>query len=583
MKIRLLRIANFRGFEVLELRPRGHVFLVGQPGAGRSDLVEALWRVLCAESARFPLSEDLDFFKRDLTRRIEIEVVLGKLGPHLEQAFLDRLELWDPKARELVEELSPEAEGEEGSLEHVVRLCYRAVWDTDQQQARHWVDFPKFSKPDAEEFRAVPRALREELPAVFVSAGGSPLSLGARGDLRRLVDGREKKDFSDSLDHLMERIAQLAEDLVESKDLSDALERILDPLRTPLNLGDRPAADVVRFAPEGGSLAGVLRGLQPTVKLRDELGFLPLGRHGSTLTGLLQLSRAIAQAESAGAVVVIDDFGEGIDPDAAQHLAATLRARAAQLWLSSRTGPVGQCFRPRELVRLTVSHEGVRSLHIGQMPKGRSERIAARHLHLQILPAISSRAVVIVEGPHDRAALTAAATKLNLEEGVPLPAARRIGLLDAGAAEGSGGISAVPRLAKLARQLGFHVIALVDWDRDPKAAKERLDRTREAADVVVRWPQGHAIERALVGGLDDNIVRAALRDLSEALSVPLEFDPDAVSADDLVERATKFLKSSGGLQGPFVDALPAKCAPPLLRKCLEEIRGAVTKSGVVQL
>ena len=232
------------------------------------------------------------------------------------------------KARELVEELNPEAQGSADSLEHVVRLCYRAVWDADQQQARHWVDSPKFSNPDAEEFRMVPRALREELPVVFVSATGSPLSLGPRGGLRRLVDGREEKDFSASLDHLMDGIAQLAKDLVESKDLSDAVERILHPLRTPLNLGNRPAADVVRFAPEGGSLAGILRGLQPNVKLRDDLGFLPLGRHGSTLTGLLQLSRAIGQAEGAGAVVVIDDFGEGIDTDAAQHLAATLRARA---------------------------------------------------------------------------------------------------------------------------------------------------------------------------------------------------------------------------------------------------------------
>ena len=66
MKIRFLRIANFRGFELLELKPDGHVLLVGEPGAGRTDLVEALWRVLSPESSRFLLSEDLDFHDRDL-------------------------------------------------------------------------------------------------------------------------------------------------------------------------------------------------------------------------------------------------------------------------------------------------------------------------------------------------------------------------------------------------------------------------------------------------------------------------------------------------------------------------------------
>ncbi|MEE8548818.1 MAG: ATP-binding protein [Alphaproteobacteria bacterium] len=58
MRVRRLRINNFRGFEQLELKPRGHVLLLGQPGAGRSDLVDALWRVLSTESARLPLSDD---------------------------------------------------------------------------------------------------------------------------------------------------------------------------------------------------------------------------------------------------------------------------------------------------------------------------------------------------------------------------------------------------------------------------------------------------------------------------------------------------------------------------------------------
>lgn len=583
MKVRSLRIANFRGFERVEMRPRDHVFLVGQPGAGRSDLVEALWRVLSPESARFPLSEDLDFFNRDLTRRIEIEVVLGELGPNLEQAFLDRLELWDLNAEQLVEEIDLSAVADDSSLEHVVRLCYRAVWDPDQQQARQLVDFPKFSDPDAEDYRQVPRVLRNELPVAFVVSTASPLSLGSRGDLRQLIDDGDPTDFSSSLDQLMADIARLAEGLMKSKDLTAALERVLQPLRITLGLGARPAGDIVHFAPEGGSLGGVLRGLQPTVKLREDLGFLPLSRHGSTLSALLQLARAIAQTEGSGTVVVVDDFGEGIDPDVAQHLAATLRARAAQLWLSTRIGSLGQSFRSEELIRLTVSSDGVRSIHEGQLAASKSERIAARHVHLQILPAVSSEAVVIVEGPHDRTSIVATAQKLNAEESIPLPAARRIALLDAGAAEGSGGITAIPRLAKLAHQLGFHVIALIDWDRNPATAKQRLDLNREAADVVIRWPKGYAIERALVSDLDDAVIRTVLCDLAQALAVQFDFDPNTLSGKDLLEQAIQFLKSSGGLHGPFVDALPHGSPPPLLRKCLDEIHEAVTKSGFVQL
>lgn len=586
MNICYVRITHFRGFEQLELNVPHHVFVVGEPGGGRSDLVEALWRVLSPDSTRFPLSEDLDFHNRDLSKRIEVEVVLGQLGPEIEQAFLDRLEYWDSNNATLVEELNlpDEQDVVDGvSLERVLRLCYRAVWEHDQQQARHWVDFPKFSDPEAEDYRRVPRDLRGELPTVLVNTVGAALSLGARGDLRQLVDTDRQSDFSTALDRMMDSIEDLAARLVQSKDLSAALARILDPLRVPLGLSTKAANEIIRFAPEGGSLAGVLRGLQATIKLRDELGFLPLGRQGSTLAGLFQTARALADPESKGAVILVDDFGEGIDFDGALHLASILRQRAGQVWLSTRVGALGQCFRPEELLRLTVASDGSRRAHSGQAPTTKAERIAARHLHLQLLPAVSAKSVVIVEGPHDRAALTTAAMKLNAEEGIPLLAAQRITLLDAGAVDQSGGYTAIPRLAQLARRLGFHVIAVIDWDRDTASAQQSLTETLAHADVVIRWPQGHAIERAILSELDDVVIRAGLRDVGQALDVTPDFDPATLSGAELVTRAAKFLKSAGGLHSSFIEALPRGVHPTLLRKCLDEIRVAITKVGHVQI
>lgn len=586
MRLRYIRITNFRGFEQLELKPRDHVFVVGQPGAGRSDLIEALWRVLSPDSTRFPLSEDLDFNKRDLTKRIEVEVILGELGPEIEQAFLDRLEYWDTKNETLLEEIDlPEedAADADGSLERVLRLCYRAVWDHDQQQARHWVDFPKFSDPDSDDYKRVPRDLRGELPVALVNTSGAALSFGARGDLRQLVYADQQTDFSTSLDQMMGGIEELAAKLVQSKDLAVALDRILEPLRVPLGLGSRAANEIVRFAPEGGSLSGILRGLQPTVKLREELGFLPLARHGSTITGLIQTARALAGPDSNGSIILVDDFGDGLDLDAALHLASTLRHRAGQVWLSTRIGALGQCFRPDEVLRLTVSSDGSRTAQTGKPPTTRAERIAARHLHLQVLPAVSAKSVVIVEGPHDRVALATAAMKLHVEDGAPLLAAQRIALLDAGAADQSGGHTAIPRLAQLARRLGFHVITVIDWDRDAAAAQQCLLENLEHAHVVIRWPQGYAIERAILSDLDESVVRTAVKEVSQALAVTIDFDPTALPGADLVKRTAKFLKSSAGLHAPFVEAIPKGVHPALLRKCLDEIRSAITKSGHVQL
>lgn len=542
--------------------------------------------MLSPDSTRFPLSEDLDFHERNLSERVEVEVVLGDLGPHLEQAFLDRIELWNLDAGMLVEELEPPAadEPEEGSgLEHVLRLCYRAAWDHNQQQAKHWVDFPKFSDADSQDFRRAPRDLRGELPVVLVNTSGIALSLGGRGDLRQLIDSAQQKDFADSLDQLMSGVEGLAAKLVESEDLAGALGRIIDPLRVPLGLGTRPAPEIIRFVPEGGSLSGILRGLQPSLKLRDELGFLPLQRHGSTLTGLIQAARALARNDVEGAVTIVDDYGEGLDLNAAVHLAGTLRSHSGQLWLSTRLGALGQCFRPEETIRLTVKSDGTRAAYTGHKATTKSERIAARHLQLQLLPAVSAKSVAIVEGPHDRAALNAAETKLHAEEGLTLLAAQRITILDAAAIDRSGGNSAIPRLAKLARSLGFHVITVIDWDNNATAAEQCLQENVANADVVIRWPKGYAIERAILNGLSDELIRTALKEVSEGLFVTLDFDPKLLAGADLVKRTSKLLKSSGGLHGPFIEVLPSGSLSPLVRRCLDEIRLAIAKSGHVQL
>jgi putative ATP-dependent endonuclease of the OLD family len=139
--MRVLRVDfhRFRGFEQLQIEPRGHVLLVGEPRAGRSDALEGLSRVLGWGGQRMEEPDELDFDMRDTSARAEVEVVLGELGPEIEQLFWDQLEFWDVEESELIEELeSPERLDEEG-IANVVRLCYRIEWDESEGEARHWV------------------------------------------------------------------------------------------------------------------------------------------------------------------------------------------------------------------------------------------------------------------------------------------------------------------------------------------------------------------------------------------------------------------------------------------------------------
>jgi hypothetical protein len=108
--LRVLRLAvnNVRGFDEIEVIPREHVLLLGEPRAGRTDLLGALNLALAVDAPR-NLGE-FDFFEGNRSQPIVIEVTIGDLEPALQQRFLDELEFWNVDTRSLVEDLEDPSE-----------------------------------------------------------------------------------------------------------------------------------------------------------------------------------------------------------------------------------------------------------------------------------------------------------------------------------------------------------------------------------------------------------------------------------------------------------------------------------------
>lgn len=581
MLVLRLEIRNFRGLRDITIRPRSHVLLVGEPRAGRSTVVEALRRSLSSDATRQPLLDDLDFYNRDTSIPVEVEVTLGELGPALEQEFFDQLEPWDADECRVVTEIADPTEFDDESLVYAVRVCYRAQWSANDERAEHWVDFPKASDPSAGVYARVPRRLLQQLPCVFVDPNTRPLSFGARNAFRALVEGADGDDFADALEELMSDVESAADAFSDTKQVSQALGAVIQPLRNSLALGSTPAEEIVRFLPDGGSLAGVMRSLGASLKIDGSLS-LPLARHGSTTLEMLRAAEALA-ARDAGGIAVVDDFGENLDSATSSHLAAVYRSCFDQVWLSTRRGSgAGESFRADEIVRLVGPWRPSERVHQGKVAKTRSARVAARHLALQMLPAIASRSIVVLEGPHDRAGLTAVASRRFRVASEPLPAAHGIAFADAGAADRSGGAGAAVKLAAYVQELGFLVITVLDGDR---AGDEAEAAAVAVSDAVIRLPRGHAIERALVEGVSDDDLLKALERLQAAYGVDLPASLGGVPSAQLRKAACEILKSGGGLHGQFVELLPSRSVPPVASRVLDSIReasrGALT--GVVAL
>ena len=99
MRLLTCTVAHFRGFDHIEVVPRGHVLLVGEPRSGRSDLLAALGKVLEPDIGHV---DELDFHTGDTAYDVSIEITLGDLDHELRQRFLDQLEFWDPDAGSLL-------------------------------------------------------------------------------------------------------------------------------------------------------------------------------------------------------------------------------------------------------------------------------------------------------------------------------------------------------------------------------------------------------------------------------------------------------------------------------------------------
>ncbi len=604
MRITRLKATNFRGWADLDLQQLGHVVALGEPRAGRTDLVAALTRVLDPRSTRLSpvvtdihqrqvasdpetgaggeddvassgeatdLDEELpsDAAGPDAGVTVEVvrapfaqvEVTLVDLGPDLEQEALGALE-------PLTDEFQIDDSGN-ASLDAPLglRLAYRVSYDPATDSLDHLVYYPATSNPAANQFVRVPTAVRLLLPVVFLDAN-RPLQLRAEGLLRRLLNERDPDAVSAALRTLEAQVVDAAGILSATPVMSELLDAILSPDGPARRAGDRPlAASDVQFLPDDGTLAGILRAVQPAIAL-DQAGPLALSNHGSTTTAMLAAAEAMILAGSTqGAIIIGDDFGEGLDGGSAEHLAAAIKSHAAQVWLTTRRSEAARAFEVSELVRLT-RRDGTRLTSRVAAPTDKKEVAAHRRIQSQLLPALTATTVAVVEGRHDLTTFSAADRRTGAPT-LPL-SAHGVRLISADNGAGGGG-SQIARVAMLAKSLGFRVVALIDGD-PAKKSDDVVAAIEAACDFVVRLPDGMAIERAILAG-------AMPTDLRAAASVLPEFgqqDPTVGKGDDDLADAVMHALHSNGLHEPFLSALidSASTTPSVVRAALDAVAEA---------
>lgn len=509
MRVGRVRLLRFRGYASEIILPRRHVAVVGEPRAGRTDLITALRRVLDPRSTS-ARPNPLDVHRPapppdpEPAPLTEVEVTLFDLGPALEQDLDDRLELLDPNTG------LPADEADAEEAEMGIRLCYRLRYDDLSGTVEHWVDYPSTG------LRA-PRAEREAL-RVIVLDRAAPLQLRAEGHFRRRVNDLDEAGLLLALDDLAADVGAATDKLSGSAPVRQTISEVLSTGADQLlEMPSADPADDVGFIAEDGSLTALLRAIQPAVTF-DGAGPLPLSSHGSTTSGILSAAEAAFAAYAPEAIVVGDGFGDDLDAASAEYLAARLRRNSGQVWLSTRRPEVVRAFAPEEVLRLTRSHAGRRH-HQLTPTTDRKARGARRQRHLLLLPAMTARTVALLEGPHDLEGYSAVADRRLRRSATLPPAAHGVRMVAAGL--GDGGKDQLPRLARLAAELGFHVRVVLDHDK-PGADAALVAELETLADQVIRLPERTAIERALVRGLSAANLRKGLDRMNDEYGLGID-------------------------------------------------------------
>lgn len=141
----------------------------------------------------------------------------------------------------------------------------------------------------------------------------------------------------------------------------------------------------------------------------------------------------------------------------------------------------------------------------------------------------------------------------------------------------SEGHTEVVKICKLARQLGFRVIAGLDFDTPGQGADNSFAELQQVADDVVRLPERFAIELALVHGVPRKNLVDAFTQLDQQWRLGLA-GIDQLADGDLEKRVAKALHKSG-LHAQYVSLLSGK-APAIALRFLDQAvalaRGTVT-------
>jgi len=539
MRVRSVRVENFRGISraLVELGTRS--LLVGENNVGKTTLLEAMNLVLGPErisspdsinehdffggkyQAPEPTAEELEAGRVPPPPVISVEVVVDELSDEDIARYRDHIEPWNvSEARPLtVEEME---DGAVSEAPYVLRLGFRGWYDAEDDEFRAETYY--VASTTDEETAYLSKRDKQRIGFLYLrslrtASRAASLQRGSLLDI--LLDLREARPT------VWESVITKLQDLGSALETDEAFHCVL------VDLEER----IQRYLPKVGTdrwkntlfvsdlTRQKLRGVM-TYFLQSAPGqnFVPYDRLGSGTTNILVLALLSAIAEvKANVMFAMEEPEIALPPYTQRRIVSELFTTSTQTIVTSHSPYVAERFLGETILILSKNADGSVIGKSMAAAGGVDPKRLRQDFRLRFAEGMLGKAVLLSEGISDRAALSAANEKL-----IALSGSGYVDLDILGATQiAAGGKDELPKLSEFFASVGKRVFVLAD-----AIAEELQRRISEHAE----WSHNlnySSLEALLVAETPIDIAKSFLRTAAVRSDFPGNITlPNAAAEDE---------------------------------------------------
>lgn len=425
MKVRHLKIQNFKGVKNADLTFDGHTLLVGGNNVGKSTVCDALDLVLGPDRlGRFPPVEEFDFYNAEYLeddgvtpKPLRIEVMLVDLSAEVERTYFAHTELWHMQEQRLL----AQGQADQGVSPGVVR-CLRlqtvAAYNPEEDEFEADTYFSHSPNSVDGELERVGKKAKRMFGFLYLRTlrtGSRALSLerGSLLDIILRLQGVRTGLWEKSIKRLRELDPPIDADASDLTPVLDSIEKRLAQY-IPVNANGRATQLYVSQLTREHlrKTMSFFLSLSPNQK---PVPFQDVGT-GTLNTLVLALLSFIAEVKKENVIFAMEEPEIALPPHTQRRIANYLLEETTQCFVTSHSPYVIERFDPDQIMILrrdAAANLKATVVSSGTTLKGKMYKRFARR---GLAEAMLGPGVIVAEGITEHSTLAAAAEKLEAED-----------------------------------------------------------------------------------------------------------------------------------------------------------------------